>query len=44
MDETPKPTPCIHVCVMDEQGQRCLGCHRSAEEICRWPGGGSVFG
>ncbi|MBI3132405.1 MAG: DUF1289 domain-containing protein [Acidobacteria bacterium] len=33
----PRPTPCIHVCEMDEEGL-CKGCHRSAAEICRWPG------
>lgn len=41
----PEPTPCIHVCELDAQSRLCRGCHRSAEEICAWPGTGvSVFG
>lgn len=48
----PRPTPCIHVCEMDVASDLCRGCHRTAEEICAWPGsgtgstfgGGSVFG
>ncbi len=45
MEDRLRPTPCIHVCVMDEATGLCRGCHRSAAEICRWPGGlgGSVF-
>jgi hypothetical protein len=41
----PEPTPCIHVCELDAQSRLCRGCHRSAEEICAWPGGsGSAYG
>ncbi|HJU82761.1 MAG TPA: DUF1289 domain-containing protein [Holophagaceae bacterium] len=45
MEDCPQPTPCVHVCAMDEDTGLCQGCHRSAAEICRWPGGlgGSVF-
>jgi hypothetical protein len=45
MEARPTPTACIHVCEMDERSGLCKGCHRSAAEICRWPGGlgGSVF-
>ncbi len=47
MDPRPEPTPCIHVCDLDEQTRLCKGCHRSEDEICAWPGGklgGSVLG
>lgn len=40
----PASTPCIHVCEMDPATHLCQGCHRTQEEICAWPGGGSVFG
>lgn len=45
MDADRRPTPCIHVCELDEVGL-CKGCHRSAAEIARWPGSlasGSLF-
>jgi predicted Fe-S protein YdhL (DUF1289 family) len=29
-------TPCIKVCVMDLDTNRCRGCYRSLEEIGRW--------
>jgi hypothetical protein len=43
--DRPTPTPCIHVCELDAQGV-CTGCHRTAAEICRWPGalGGGTLG
>ena len=50
MEARPKPTPCIHVCDLDPESGLCKGCHRTAEEICAWPGGGlnssggSVYG
>lgn len=28
-------TPCIGVCVLDQDGL-CDGCHRTSEEIARW--------
>ena len=28
-------SPCIGVCTLDDAG-RCIGCHRSNEEIARW--------
>lgn len=41
----PQPTPCIHVCELDPANGLCLGCHRTADEICAWPGdpGRSAF-
>jgi len=35
-----EPTPCIHVCELDPGTGLCRGCHRTAEEICAWPGVG----
>ena len=29
------PSPCVSVCVLDE-GDICIGCHRSAREIADW--------
>lgn len=43
MDPRPEPTACIHVCELNAQTGLCLGCHRSADEICAWPGGGSIW-
>ena len=31
----PVPSPCISVCALGE-GDLCIGCHRSAEEISAW--------
>ena len=28
-------SPCIGVCMLDDEGQ-CMGCFRSAAEIARW--------
>ena len=46
MEPRPEPTPCIHVCELDPANGLCRGCHRTADEICAWPGGPgrSVFG
>ena len=37
---TPKPprvkSPCVDVCVMDEDSGYCLGCKRSLDEIAGW--------
>ncbi len=33
-DDEPK-SPCISICVLDEQ-DTCQGCYRSAEEITDW--------
>lgn len=30
-------SPCIKVCRLDASGRVCLGCHRTTEEIMRWP-------
>ncbi|MBT8446653.1 MAG: DUF1289 domain-containing protein [Gammaproteobacteria bacterium] len=37
MQEQPVKSPCIDVCRLDEATGYCLGCHRSGEEIQRWP-------
>lgn len=29
------PSPCIGVCMLDEDGL-CMGCHRTTAEIARW--------
>jgi|HubBroStandDraft_2_1064218.scaffolds.fasta_scaffold185152_2 predicted Fe-S protein YdhL (DUF1289 family) len=29
------PSPCIQVCKLDD-GDVCLGCHRTRDEIARW--------
>jgi predicted Fe-S protein YdhL (DUF1289 family) len=29
-------SPCIKVCVMDEDDRYCLGCKRTLGEIARW--------
>lgn len=45
MEPRPAPMPCIHVCELDPENGLCKGCHRTAAEICAWPGGASsVFG
>lgn len=31
-------TPCIHVCLLNDDSGLCLGCHRSMEEIMGWAG------
>lgn len=36
-DAEDPPSPCISVCVLDEQ-DICLGCFRSANEIAAWMG------
>jgi len=32
----PVPSPCISVCLLNEQNGRCEGCHRNLAEIGRW--------
>lgn len=29
-------SPCVKVCQMDPQSNRCLGCARTLDEIARW--------
>jgi predicted Fe-S protein YdhL (DUF1289 family) len=29
-------TPCINVCLLDEEAGLCVGCGRSIQEIARW--------
>ena len=31
-------SPCINVCTLDAEGRRCLGCHRTIDEIAAWGG------
>ncbi|MGI9508099.1 MAG: DUF1289 domain-containing protein [Geminicoccaceae bacterium] len=31
------PSPCVGVCKLDPQTERCLGCMRTREEVVRWP-------
>ena len=30
------PSPCIKVCVLDDAGHYCIGCHRTLDEIGLW--------
>ena len=30
------PSPCIKVCVLDDQGRYCIGCYRTLDEIGLW--------
>ncbi|HEY3694683.1 DUF1289 domain-containing protein [Phenylobacterium sp.] len=32
----PIRTPCVKVCVMDDESGLCLGCHRTLAEIAGW--------
>ncbi|PAU89751.1 DUF1289 domain-containing protein [Pseudomonas sp. WN033] len=32
---TPVPSPCVSVCMLDEQ-DICTGCQRSGQEIIQW--------
>ena len=34
----PPMSPCIHVCLMDEERRFCTGCRRTGDEIARWWG------
>ena len=38
MSGPPKPirTPCVKVCVMDEDSGLCLGCFRTLDEVSGW--------
>ena len=36
MPEPPVTSPCIQVCVIDEESGLCRGCLRSLDEIARW--------
>jgi predicted Fe-S protein YdhL (DUF1289 family) len=29
-------TPCVKVCVVDDESGLCLGCYRTIAEIARW--------
>lgn len=30
------PSPCFSVCKMDDQGDFCMGCMRTTQEIAHW--------
>ena len=32
----PIRTPCVQVCVMDQQSGLCLGCYRTIAEVAGW--------
>jgi len=34
-EERPVPSPCVHVCALDDE-DICIGCQRSVAEITRW--------
>ena len=34
--DAPVPSPCIHVCVLDEGARLCAACHRTIDEIVGW--------
>lgn len=34
-EEKPVPSPCVSICALGE-GDICVACHRSGEEISRW--------
>lgn len=34
-EERPVRSPCVDICALDEH-DICVGCHRSAHEICYW--------
>jgi len=33
---TKKTSPCVGICVLDEEGVRCIGCGRTIDEIINW--------
>jgi len=37
VSESPPPSPCIAVCVLDPASGYCRGCFRTIEEIAQWP-------
>jgi uncharacterized protein len=37
LSSDPVPSPCVDICRLDAQGL-CVGCRRSIDEICEWPG------
>lgn len=32
----PVPSPCVGICRLTPDGQACLGCYRTIEEIAGW--------
>lgn len=34
--QTPIRSPCVLVCVMDDESGLCLGCFRTLDEIAEW--------
>jgi uncharacterized protein len=37
VSESPPPSPCIAVCVLDPASGYCRGCFRTIDEIAQWP-------
>ncbi len=31
-------SPCVNICLIHPESRLCLGCHRTTDEISRWPG------
>jgi predicted Fe-S protein YdhL (DUF1289 family) len=29
-------TPCLAICQIDRQADKCIGCHRTTEEVLNW--------
>ena len=30
------PSPCIKICIFDQESGYCLGCSRTEEEVVKW--------
>ena len=30
------PSPCMKICIFDQESGYCLGCSRTAEEVMKW--------
>jgi len=30
-------SPCVKICVLHTEARICVGCHRTGDEIARWP-------
>jgi len=31
-----RPSPCVHICLMDYAAGHCIGCFRTLDEITHW--------
>ena len=36
-------SPCVNVCVIDQQGRLCTGCYRTLDEIAAWSQGSDAW-